>query len=83
MAVTRKPKAQKEKSVDVEALIQKGGSVAVKSTVNKSRITPVALRVPSDLIERLDRILLNKPVKVPRHTWILEAIVEKLEREPN
>ncbi len=80
MAITRKPKSQP--GVDVETLISKGGSVA-KAEPSKPKITPVALRIPTDILERLDYGLESRPVKLPRHTWILEAIVEKLDRESN
>ena len=42
---------------------------------------PVVLRVPAQLLARLDRAVDQRSVRVPRHTWILEAIAEKLARE--
>jgi hypothetical protein len=68
--------------VDVEALISKGGTTAGSSTEEeKKAATPVLLRVPTDLLDRVDRRLSARAVKIPRHTWILEAIVEQLARE--
>ena len=40
----------------------------------------VTLRVPSDLLRRIDEVVQSRPIRVPRHTWILEALVEKLTR---
>lgn len=77
MAITRKPKAQ---SVDVDTLIHKGGSVAT-TEAPKAKVMQVSLRIPVDLLERLNQALESRAVKLPRHTWILEAIAEKLERE--
>jgi hypothetical protein len=43
--------------------------------------TPVLLRVPSDLLQRIDRAVQTRRLPLPRHTWMLEALLEKLERE--
>ena len=69
-------------TVDVAALISKGGTAASNpdEPVPKTA-TPVLMRVPAPLLERIDHLLSARPVKIPRHTWILEAIVEKLEME--
>ena len=42
----------------------------------------VVLRVPTHLLATLDDAVDRRSVRVPRHTWILEAITEKLAREP-
>lgn len=86
MAVTRKPKAKPEQQapVDVDALIRKGGSVAGgddTSMKETPKVTSVILRVPSEIIERVDEAVQGRRIKTPRHTWLLEAIVEKLDRE--
>ena len=83
MAISSKPKpaqpAQTHPDVDVEALINKGLSVH-KSEPKKSEIG-VLLRIPDNLATRLDRAIKAKPIRTPRHSWILEAILEKLEKE--
>ena len=87
MAVTRKPKPQPqqaEEKIDVEALIMKGGSVATPKTtqpVGEGKPSPVIVRIPSELLSKIEMSRANRTVKIPRHTWLLEAIVEKLERE--
>ena len=77
MAVSRKPVA-----VDVEGLIQKGGAVPdeSQSRAPERKVVPVTLRIPSALLDQVDRYLKNQLVPLPRHTWILEAVREKLER---
>jgi hypothetical protein len=41
----------------------------------------VSLRVPTDLLARVDMAVAATPVKTPRHTWILQAMLEKAKRE--
>lgn len=50
-----------------------------------NRIMPVSLRVPLQFLRRIDRVIQareeQKHVPLPRHSWIMEAMAEKLERE--
>ena len=41
----------------------------------------VTVRIPSDIRDEIDRHLDVRTVPIPRNTWIVEAVVEKLERE--
>lgn len=82
MAISRKPKAaSKQEAIHVEALINKGGSVASKAPKPKKTVTQVQLRLPNDLLAQVDSSVRQRPIKTPRHTWFMEAILEKLERE--
>jgi hypothetical protein len=86
MAVTRRPKpalVAATPAVDVEALINKGGSVtrAGAAPAAPAKTAPVVLRLPPDVLARVDRAVKARRVKVPRHTWLMEAVIEKLERE--
>jgi hypothetical protein len=84
MAITRKPKQTSSaagKQVDVDALIRKGGSVAGKNGSQEKGTVPVILRVPEDILEKVDASVQARRIKTPRHTWLLEAVLEKLERE--
>lgn len=86
MAISRKPKQASSaaaKPVDVDALINKGGSVAGKNggQAKEKDPVPVILRVPEDILERVDASVQARRIKTPRHTWLLEAILEKLEKE--
>ena len=87
MAITRKPKAPallQAAGVNVDALINKGGSVAMASTPSAApsdKPVPVVLRFPADVLERVNRSVEARAVKVPRHTWLMEAVIEKLSRE--
>lgn len=82
MAIARKPNRTSERAVDVEALINRGGSAGrTAPEESQAKAAAILLRIPADMLERLDRVLKGRPVKLPRHTWILEAIHEKLTRE--
>ena len=84
MAISQKPKATpKEATVDVDELINKGGSVASAAPAVKARKNPSAvnLHVPDNLIERVDTAVKSRTLKTPRHTWLLEAVLEKLQKE--
>ncbi len=80
MAVTRKPAAEKElPSSEVDAFISKGGSVAGSSPSSVTKTIP--LRIKATLLSQIDTALEGQPIKIPRNTWVLQAIVEKLGRE--
>ena len=64
----------------MDALIRKGGSVAAGEDGKANPIT-VVLRLPADFLPRIDRAVQARKIKTPRHTWLLEAVLEKLERE--
>ncbi len=44
-------------------------------------ITALTVRVPRALVSNIDHERKARAVRVPRNTWILEAVVEKLDRE--
>ena len=83
MAITRKPrKTSPASSVSIDNLINKGGGVALPTdTREKKAEKQMSLRVPGTMLEKIDRLLDQKVIRMPRHTWVLEAIEEKLARE--
>ncbi|MGB8507832.1 MAG: hypothetical protein WCD76_05470 [Pyrinomonadaceae bacterium] len=86
MAISRKPKQSSSttaKPIDVDALINKGGSVARSNEgqAKEKDAMPVILRLPEDVLQKVDASVQARRIKTPRHTWLLEAILEKLERE--
>ena len=46
-------------------------------------VAALTVRVPRALISDIDQERKTRAVRVPRNTWILEAVVEKLGREKN
>jgi hypothetical protein len=86
--VTRKPdnnKAQvpQAREAEIEALIHKGLSAPADHVPlpSNDEDRQVVLRLPVSLLSRVDRAVKQRPMKTPRHRWLLEAILEKLERE--
>jgi len=89
MSITRKPQPPapggEPPKIDIDYLISKGGSVPNPEPTSggKPKVTSMILRIPGEIGQRLNQALQARPVRLPRHTWILEAIVEKLDRESN
>ena len=87
MAIARKPKAvpaPPRSEPEIEALIARGGGVAEASremAPAPARTASVILRLPPGMIERVDAAVGRRALRTPRHTWLLEAVLEKLERE--
>lgn len=84
MAISRKPKISEKqiKEQNINALINKGGSIAKENGDDKqSGDKPILIRVPAEALQKIDEIVSAKKIKTPRHTWLLEAVFEKLERE--
>ena len=87
MEITRKPQktaeetkpTKKKKSVDVSALINKGGSAV--QAAEKGEEKPVVQRIPEDVLKRVDEAVAGRRVKTSRNTWINEAILDLLEKE--
>ena len=82
MAVTRKPRVVPES--EIEALIAKGGSVATSAPPPEPPapgVKMVPVRIEMALLVRIDRAVQAQPIKIPRNTWVLQAILEKLERD--
>ena len=86
MAVSRKATGSQKarEPVDVNELINKGGSVAKsgKSKTSSGReIQAVNLKIPKDVLAQIDELVEQRPIHTPRHTWLMEAVFEKLNRE--
>ena len=80
MAVTRKPRVVPEN--EIEALIGKGGSVATPASPPPAPgVKMVPVRIDATLLARIDRAVQAQPIKIPRNTWVLQAILEKLARD--
>jgi len=82
MGIRTKPRqAPAATEEQVNALIEKGGTVATSHANNNNpdRIFSVQLRLSQDLINRIDQARKKQRVPPSRHSWILEALLEKLE----
>jgi hypothetical protein len=49
--------------------------------VKEGKRVGVMLRLPPEMIERIDEALEKLPVRPTRHAWLIQAIEEKLARE--
>lgn len=83
MAVIRKPKAK-----SVEDFIQEGGTAPQVGTTkpaieeaSEGEVKGLKLRLPVDLLKRVDDAVATRRPAPSRHQWILEALYEKLDRE--
>ncbi len=85
MAIAKKPKPNVVSEKEVEAVISKGGSV-VSETSGKLKQSArgeqaVIVRVPAEMLSIIDERVGKRRIKTSRHTWLLEAILEKLDNE--
>ena len=95
MAVSRKPKRETSKeeggstadNTPLEDFISRGGSVPSEqaTAIYVDEQKSVQLRLYQSTIEQIDRLRnqTRKGKKPSRHTWLVQAIEEKLERENN
>jgi hypothetical protein len=92
MAVTLSPPKRKAPTeADIEAVINKGGKTIIEVTPGtESDETPkhVNTRLTKGIISQIDTLRAQRPRKpgspklgVSIHDWIVEAVLEKLERE--
>lgn len=88
MAIERKPKPSETqaKEQSINALINKGGSVGEdieydSSNAKQTGDKPILIRIPAEAVKKIDEIVSAKKIKTPRHTWLLEAVFEKLEKD--
>lgn len=89
MALSRKPKKEKQNTIQedkVTELILKGGSspddiATTKKIVSEDEIKFVQLRIPVSHLNNIDDLVKKRPGKLSRHTWIMEAIAEKINRD--
>jgi hypothetical protein len=47
------------------------------------RRVPVTIRLPDDVIARIDQDLDDREIPLSRNNWLLEAAIEKLRRSDN
>jgi hypothetical protein len=82
MALRSKPQQQPATADErrINELIEKGGTVPADAG-DKSKPMLVQLRLSRDLIQRIDRIRKKRTVPPSRHSWILEALLDKLKAE--
>jgi hypothetical protein len=58
---------------------RKAGNGSTKRRTGTARV-PVTVRLPEDVIERIDQQLEDRDIPLSRNNWFLEAAIEKLRR---
>jgi hypothetical protein len=77
MPVRAKPNGKKD--VDVDALIRKGGSAPESD--ESGGVQPVNLKIPRKVLKKIDELVSQREIEIPRTLWLMEAIHEKIKRE--
>ncbi len=80
MAISRKPNPVTVSEDKIQSVIEKGGSVAITNepAISEPEKKNLQLRLDAELIKRIDESRKKRAIPPPRHTWLLEAIHEKL-----
>ena len=75
--------SEKAKDTALLALIKKGGRSARPEFLEEEKIQEkrISLRIPEEVAERVRQAAKARPIKTPSHSWIVEAILEKLNKE--
>jgi hypothetical protein len=82
MSISRKPRAATAQAVDVDALINRGGTPSAEQNGKPhDKTVAVVLRLPAEMLGQIDASVNARPIRTPRHTWLLEAVHEKLKLE--
>jgi hypothetical protein len=81
MTVRRAPAQPLDRKT--EEFINQGGSTAatIKPEPSSKAEATVNVRLPVDVLAQVDEIVKQRRARIPRHSWLLEAIYEKLDRE--
>ena len=82
MALSKKLKKE-ENTTSIESLILKGGTSGfeIQEPENSSELKRVQLRIALSELKQIDHLVSQRPGNLARHTWIMEAIAEKLKRD--
>ena len=84
MTVSRKPAGGDQPSEDTQALqayIRGGGSTAKEGQVSTAQEIRQSVSIPARICEDLDTLRSSRLIKTSRSRWILEAVVEKIQRD--
>ena len=78
MPIRSKPQQPSEAAIN--ALIEKGGSVATHDEPH-AKTRNFQLRLTDDMRQRIDRACAKRIVKPSWHAYIMEAVLQKLEAD--
>lgn len=80
MTVRRAPTQPLDRKAE-EFINQGGSTAAAKSEPSNKAEATVNVRLPVDVLAQVDEVVKQRRARIPRHSWLLEAIYEKLDRE--
>jgi len=66
------------RDIDVDSFARSGGS---DPTPSSDHLHMTSIRVPLSALAKIDELRKKRVGNVSRNTWILEAIVDKIEKE--
>lgn len=83
MALKKKTnKATTKPSVkNIDEIINKGGSTPSESTKKNDKLRKFQIRVDSSIVDRIDTLIDANPVKMSRNSWIVNALLQQLQKE--
>lgn len=88
MPVTLPPKRKKPTEAEIEAVISKGGKTMQESSRRPDDVKHINIRLTSEIIGQIDALRAKRRRKpgspklgVSLHDWIVEAVLDRLERE--
>ena len=89
MALTRPPSRNKKPTeAEIEAVVSRGGQVARIENEQDDAIKHVNTRLTASVIRQIDALRAKRPRKmgspkvgISLRDWIVEAVLEKLERD--
>jgi len=83
MALVKPPKSTLERRA--EELIDKAPAVHTSNSKGTedphADQVPVTVRIPKAMLRDIEKLVRKRPIKTPRHTWLMEALYEKWKRE--
>lgn len=74
------PRDRRKKGEDADSFIDAGGSAPDKE-VDGDEIKTFSVRFPERLVDEIDSTIDEQMVSQSRNQWLMEAAVEKLERD--
>lgn len=89
MATTLPPQRNKVTEAQIEAVINKGGKTTKEvHSIDPATVKHINIRLTSDILSNIEKKREKRPRKpgspklgISTHDWIVEAILEKLDRE--
>lgn len=79
MTIAKPPRTTLDKRA--EEIIDRAPAVAAGDVPEQRDEVALTVRVPPTTLQRINVLVKARRNKIPRHSWLLEAIYEKLDRE--